>query len=307
MWRSEALVFRYDPERNFGGRRVVLTAEDVHRAGGGGFGMRLTNRAAERFQRALEGERVTDAELEGLLQTSRALSSVPLAGAAPREGFVLALRERLMAEAEQMPSPSPSRSQGCRGAQGCGPQRAGGRCRGPRLPAGARRRRRLRRRCRRHRRRRVAQRHPGLRAVPGQGLARLRGRADGRVRLRPRPDPPLAGAGAHLRRPCACRAVERGPAGVRRRAAVRGVLGALRPARPQHVVRRHGEPARPSWRSATSRPGPCRRSRPCSRRSRRRRCRCWASCRRCSRTPRVPHCADWPPARRPAPAPPGHR
>jgi hypothetical protein len=33
---------------------------------------------------------------------------VPLAGAAPREEFVLALRERLMAEAEQMPSPSPA-------------------------------------------------------------------------------------------------------------------------------------------------------------------------------------------------------
>ena len=77
--------------------------------------MRLTNRAAERFQRALEGERVTDAELEGLLQTSRALSTVPLAGAAPREGFVLALRERLMAEAEQMPSPSPAAAKAAAG------------------------------------------------------------------------------------------------------------------------------------------------------------------------------------------------
>lgn len=70
--------------------------------------MRLTHRAAERFQRALEGERVTDSDLEKLVHTSRALSSVPLAGAAPREEFVLALRERLMAEAEQMPSPSPA-------------------------------------------------------------------------------------------------------------------------------------------------------------------------------------------------------
>lgn len=77
--------------------------------------MRLTNRAAERFQRALEGERVTDADLEGLLQTSRTLSSVPLAGAAPREEFVLALRERLMAEAEQMPSPSPAAAKAAAG------------------------------------------------------------------------------------------------------------------------------------------------------------------------------------------------
>ena len=77
--------------------------------------MRLTNRAAERFQRALEGERVTDADLEGLLQTSRALSSVPLAGAAPREEFVLALRERLMAEAEQLPSPSPAAARAAAG------------------------------------------------------------------------------------------------------------------------------------------------------------------------------------------------
>lgn len=77
--------------------------------------MRLTNRAAERFQRALEGERVTDADLEALLQTSRALSSVPLAGAAPREDFVLALRERLMAEAEQMPSPSPAAAKAAAG------------------------------------------------------------------------------------------------------------------------------------------------------------------------------------------------
>ena len=77
--------------------------------------MRLTNRAAERFQRALEGERVTDADLVGLLQTSRALSSVPLAGAAPREEFVLALRERLMAEAEQLPSPSPAAAKAAAG------------------------------------------------------------------------------------------------------------------------------------------------------------------------------------------------
>lgn len=77
--------------------------------------MRLTNRAAERFQRALEGERVTDADLEALLQTSRALSSVPLAGAAPREDFVLALRERLMAEAEQMPSLSPAAAKAAAG------------------------------------------------------------------------------------------------------------------------------------------------------------------------------------------------
>ncbi|GAA2157306.1 hypothetical protein [Pedococcus bigeumensis] len=69
--------------------------------------MPVLNRAADRFQRALEGERVTDQGLAELVETSRHLvgltSAVPAADAA----FVATLRDRLMAEAARMPAPSP--------------------------------------------------------------------------------------------------------------------------------------------------------------------------------------------------------
>ncbi|HET6856727.1 MAG TPA: DUF5667 domain-containing protein [Streptomyces sp.] len=73
--------------------------------------MRLSNRAAERFQHALDGERPADAEAESLLATSRMLSAVDTSRLAPREEFVHALRERLMAEAETMPALSPAAAQ----------------------------------------------------------------------------------------------------------------------------------------------------------------------------------------------------
>lgn len=69
--------------------------------------MPVLNRSADRFQRALDGERITDEGLAALVETSRHLvgltSSVPSADAA----FVATLRERLMAEAARMPTPSP--------------------------------------------------------------------------------------------------------------------------------------------------------------------------------------------------------
>lgn len=69
--------------------------------------MPVLNRSADRFQRALDGERITDEGLAALVETSRHLvgltSSVPTADAA----FVATLRERLMAEAARMPTPSP--------------------------------------------------------------------------------------------------------------------------------------------------------------------------------------------------------
>ena len=69
--------------------------------------MPVLNRSADRFQRALDGERITDEGLAQLVETSRHLvgltSAVPTADAA----FVATLRERLMAEAARMPAPSP--------------------------------------------------------------------------------------------------------------------------------------------------------------------------------------------------------
>ena len=163
--------------------------------------MRLSNRAAERFQRALDGERPADAEAESLLATSRMLSAVDTSRLAPREEFVHALRERLMAEAETMPTLSPA------AAQTAAARRAAARTtpvvlvmgRGlPRLLAGAaasvlavgavvg-----------------VASRSalPGSGALPREGLARRGGRADGRVRLRAWTHPSGAGPGTHLRHP----------------------------------------------------------------------------------------------------------
>ena len=68
--------------------------------------MRLTRRAGDRLQQALEGEQVTDREITTLLQTAQAVSSIPMGSMAPREQFVQDLRDRLMAEAATLPAPS---------------------------------------------------------------------------------------------------------------------------------------------------------------------------------------------------------
>jgi hypothetical protein len=68
--------------------------------------MRLTRRAGDRLQQALEGERVTDREITTLLRTAQAVSSVPTGSMAPREQFVQDLRDRLMAEAATLPAPT---------------------------------------------------------------------------------------------------------------------------------------------------------------------------------------------------------
>ena len=70
--------------------------------------MPLLNRSADRFQRALEGERVADPQLEQLVRTSHRLAAAGTHVAGPDPDFVAALRTRLMAEAERMPAPSPT-------------------------------------------------------------------------------------------------------------------------------------------------------------------------------------------------------
>lgn len=69
--------------------------------------MPVLNRSADRFQRALEGERITDAHLVELVETSRHLVDLVPTIPAPDTVFVTTLRERLMAEAARMPAPSP--------------------------------------------------------------------------------------------------------------------------------------------------------------------------------------------------------
>ncbi|WP_270887290.1 DUF5667 domain-containing protein [Pedococcus sp. 5OH_020] len=68
--------------------------------------MPVLNRAADRFQRALEGERVTDAQLTELLRTSRQLVDLRHTAPTPDQAFVARLHERLMSEAAAMPAPS---------------------------------------------------------------------------------------------------------------------------------------------------------------------------------------------------------
>ena len=69
--------------------------------------MPLINRSADRFQRALEGERITDDELDRLLETSRRLATVGSSlGPGPDPAFVATLRERLTAEAANLPAAS---------------------------------------------------------------------------------------------------------------------------------------------------------------------------------------------------------
>jgi hypothetical protein len=69
--------------------------------------MPVLNRSADRFQRALDGERITDQGLAELVETSRHLVALTSAGPTPDAQFVATLRERLMAEAARMPAPSP--------------------------------------------------------------------------------------------------------------------------------------------------------------------------------------------------------
>ena len=69
--------------------------------------MPVLNRSADRFQRALEGERVTDPGVAALVDTSRHLSGLTQAVPTADPEFVATLRRRLMAEAARMPAPSP--------------------------------------------------------------------------------------------------------------------------------------------------------------------------------------------------------
>ena len=69
--------------------------------------MPVLNRSADRFQRALDGERITDQGLAELVETSRHLVALTSAVPAADAAFVATLRERLMAEAARMPAPSP--------------------------------------------------------------------------------------------------------------------------------------------------------------------------------------------------------
>ena len=68
--------------------------------------MPVLNRSADRFQRALEGERSGDPHVDTLLTTSRHLTSVGGRAPGPDPEFVTALRVRLMAEAELLPAPT---------------------------------------------------------------------------------------------------------------------------------------------------------------------------------------------------------
>lgn len=91
--------------------------------------MRVLSRPADRFQQALEGQPASDAETRALVATSRRLGALGAAAPPPDAAFVTSLRERLMAEAATLPTPSPAsaRAAAARSA-------AGGRAAGPGAP-----------------------------------------------------------------------------------------------------------------------------------------------------------------------------
>ncbi len=68
--------------------------------------MPVLNRSADRFQRALEGERLDDPRVDALLETGRHLGLVGAMVPGPDAEFVTALRVRLMAEAQLRPAPT---------------------------------------------------------------------------------------------------------------------------------------------------------------------------------------------------------
>ena len=68
--------------------------------------MRLLSRPADRFQRALDGAPAADHQTAELLATTRPLVALRQRGPAPDPAFVAQLRERLMAEAATLPTPS---------------------------------------------------------------------------------------------------------------------------------------------------------------------------------------------------------
>jgi hypothetical protein len=65
--------------------------------------MLMTRRAADRLQRALEGEKVADPQTARLVRTAQAVGTLPTGAGTPRPEFVTALRERLEAEATTLP------------------------------------------------------------------------------------------------------------------------------------------------------------------------------------------------------------
>ena len=65
--------------------------------------MLMTRRAADRLQRALEGEQVTDPQTARLVRTAQAVGTLPTGAGTPRPEFVATLHERLMAEAATLP------------------------------------------------------------------------------------------------------------------------------------------------------------------------------------------------------------
>src|SRR5688500_2380567 len=70
--------------------------------------MPVLSRSADRFQRALAGEHVTDPQVAELVETSRRLMALGTPAPGPDAPFVADLRARLMTEAARMPAPSPS-------------------------------------------------------------------------------------------------------------------------------------------------------------------------------------------------------
>jgi hypothetical protein len=80
--------------------------------------MRLLNRPADQFQHALEGQPPSDAEIAHLLSTSRHLVELGGVGPLPDAAFVTQLRERLMAEAASLPTPSQATARGAASRRG---------------------------------------------------------------------------------------------------------------------------------------------------------------------------------------------